>query len=140
MLLAMAIARTLARRNASATADVAAIDAGAGAGILELRSGAAGSPDSAAVGTLLCSITLNDPSFGAPSAGVVTAVVSPVPTGTAVAAGTIGHFRCIDSTGVLAMQGTVTATGGGGDITINTLATSVGLQVQLTSWTHTYSA
>lgn len=36
------------------------------------------------------------------------------------AAGTVGHFRCYASNGTTAhMQGTVTATGGGGDMTMN---------------------
>jgi hypothetical protein len=56
----------------------------------------------------------------------------------AVAAGTAGHYRIKDSSGTTCHeQGTITATGGGGDATIDNVSISVGQEVQLTAYTKT---
>lgn len=88
--------------------------------ILEIRSGAAPANCAAAdSGTLLASITLPSDWMAAASSG------SKAKSGTwqdasADNSGTAGHFRLKDSTGTTThMQGTVTATGGGGDMTVD---------------------
>ena len=54
------------------------------------------------------------------------------------AAGTADYYRLYASNGTTCHeQGTVTATGGGGDLTLNTITTSVGLVVTITGWTRT---
>jgi hypothetical protein len=69
-------------------------------------------------GTALGSTALPSTWMAAAAAGVK--AKSGSWTGTFSAAGTVGHFRITDSTGATChMQGTVTATGGGGDMTMD---------------------
>ncbi len=57
---------------------------------------------------------------------------------TAVAAGTAGYFRMYDAGATNChMQGTVTATGGGGDLTLDNIVIANGQTVQLTGFTLT---
>jgi len=109
-------------RNAMADALGALPDGGASAGRIEIRTGAPPTnPGDANSGTLLATLPLSDPSFGAASSGVITA--NSITSDTAVdASGTAGHFRIFDSDDVCIGQGTVTATGGGGDMTFNTVS------------------
>src|SRR5688572_3618319 len=88
--------------------------------ILEIRSGAAPANCATAdAGTLLASITLPSDWMTAAASG------SKAKSGTwqdasADGTGTAAHFRLKDSTGTTVhMQGTVTATGGGGDLTVD---------------------
>lgn len=54
------------------------------------------------------------------------------------AAGTVGHFRVYDSTGTTCgIQGTVTVTGGGGDMTVANTSFAVGQPFSITSFTIT---
>jgi hypothetical protein len=54
------------------------------------------------------------------------------------AAGTAAHFRIYDSGGsVCDIQGTVTATGGGGDLTLDNAVLAVGQNVTITGFTLT---
>jgi hypothetical protein len=128
-----------ALRNARANAITTAVDAGSGAGILEIRTGSKpASPDDAATGTLLASVTLNDPSFGASSDGVITLDVDPtIADASADATGTAAHFRIKTSAGAGVVDGTVTATGGGGDLTLNTVSLVAGASFTITSGTIT---
>jgi hypothetical protein len=135
----MATRISTAARTAAAGAVAALVDAGSAAGVIRIYTGTQpAGPGSAATGTLLASVTLNDPAFGAASAGVATLDVDPALTGTAVADGTAGWFRLLDSTeagstGLGIVDGTVTATGGGGQLTLATTTVTTGLQVQITS-------
>jgi hypothetical protein len=94
-------------------------------------------PGSSATGDLLVEIDLNDPAFAAASSGVATLDVDPVPTGTGVDDGTAGWFRLLDSAGTAILDGTVTATSGGGDLELATTTISVGLTVEITAGTIT---
>lgn len=131
-----------AARTAAADAIVDLLDGGAGAGFVELRSGAQpASVATAASGVLLATVPLNDPAFGAAAAGVATADVDPLPGDVAAdAAGDVGWFRAFDSTGTAVLDGSVTATGGGGDMTMATVTLAVGVAVQITGWTITMPA
>jgi hypothetical protein len=112
------------------------LDAGAGAGTIQIRSGTRpATANDAATGTLLATVTLADPAFGAAANGVAT-LTDPAPV-TAAAAGTATWFRALDSTGATVMDGSVTATGGGGDLTLATTALTVGLSVDITGGTVT---
>jgi hypothetical protein len=51
--------------------------------------------------------------------------------------GTAGHFRIYDSVNVCRMQGTVTATGGGGDMTVDNVNFAAGQKFTVTSFTLT---
>lgn len=93
--------------------------------ILYLRTGAP--PANCATadsGTLLDSITLPSDWMAAASSGAK--AKSGTWTISGDAAGTIGHFRIKDSSGTTChIQGTVTATGGGGDMTMDNVVIAV---------------
>lgn len=142
----MATRISTAARTAAAGAVAALVDGGSGAGVIRIYTGTQpAGPGSAATGTLLASLTLNDPAFGAAVSGVATLDVDPALTATAVADGTAGWFRLLDSTeaagsGLGIVDGAVTATGGGGQLTLATTTVTTGLQVAVTSGTITMPA
>lgn len=136
----MATRLPAAARNAAAAAIAALVDAGPGPGVIQIRTGTQPTTgDDAATGTLLATVTLADPSFGAASAGTVTLQGTSLST-TGVAAGTAGWFRVLDSTGATVLDGSVTATGGGGQLELSTTTISIGLTVQVTSGSLTMPA
>jgi hypothetical protein len=108
------------------------------AAILKIRTGAApadcGTADS---GTVLASLTLPSDWMAAASSG------SKAKSGTwqdasADATGTAAHFRIYDSGGTTChLQGTVTATGGGGDLTLDNTSIAAAQSVTITSFTLT---
>lgn len=53
------------------------------------------------------------------------------------ASGVAGYFRIYDSSGTCHIQGTVTATGGGGDLQVDNVNFAVGQQFTVTSFTLT---
>lgn len=123
-------------RNAAADAVVDLLDAGAGAATVKIYTGSQpATPNTAVSGTLLATFTTADPAFGNAATGVATA--SAIASTTGVAAGDAGWFRAADSTGAAVLDGSVTATGGGGDMTMNTITVSVGLTMNITAWTFT---
>lgn len=137
----MAIRLPTAARNAACDAVVDLVDAGPAAGTMQIRSGAQpASANDPATGTLLATLTLADPAFGAAAAGVATLDATPVLTTTGVAAGTAGWFRVFDSNGNTVFDGSITATAGGGDLTFATTTISVGLEVRITGGTYTQPA
>jgi hypothetical protein len=137
----MTIRLPIASRNVAANAVADLVDAGSGAGLVRVYSGSQpASADLAATGTLLAAFTLNDPAFGSAVAGTATLVVSPALSTTGLAAGDAGWFRVVDSTGATVLDGSVTATGGGGDLIMSTITVSVGLTLQLTAGTTTMPA
>ena len=127
----MVIRLPTAVRNAAADAVVGRVDAGPAAGKLRIYSGAQpASANDAPSGTLLAEVTLADPAFGAAAAGSA-ALVDP-PAVVASANGTAGWFRVVDSTGATVMDGSVTVTGGGGDLQLASTSLTVGLSVDIT--------
>lgn len=120
---------------------VDALDAGAGAATVEIRTGAAPTNcEDADSGTLLAVLTCSDPAFGAaadlnPGARATASAVTG--DSSANATGTAAHFRAKDSNGVVVLQGDVTATGGGGSMELNSTSINTGVQVDITSWTVT---
>jgi hypothetical protein len=110
-----------------------------GGGDIEIRSGARpASADAAATGTVLATVALANPAFGAAANGVATLVDPAAVTG--VAAGTATWFRALDGAGATVMDGSVSATGGGGDLQLATTSISVGLTVDITGGTVTMPA
>lgn len=84
-------------RNKACDAVVDDIDAGSGAGTIQIRTGAQPTNVAdAAQGTLLGTLTFSDPAFGAAATGVATASAITSDT-SADNSGTAGHFRIIDS-------------------------------------------
>jgi hypothetical protein len=131
----MAIQFSVAVRNARLDAIETAIGASA---ILKIRTGAA--PASCATadsGTVLATINLPSDWMAAAASG------SKSMSGTwqdtsADASGTAGHFRIYDSAGTTChLQGTVTASGGGGDLQVDNVNFAVGQSFTVTSFTLT---
>jgi len=102
---------------------------------LQIRTGAQPANCAAAdSGTLLCEITLPSDWMGSASSGAIALAGSW--SGTGSAAGTAAHYRLKDSAGTTCHeQGSVTATGGGGDLTLDNTSIAVSQSVSVTSWT-----
>jgi len=127
-------------RTLMADALVDLLDGGSGPGVLEIRTGAQpASVGTTATGTLLATLTLSDPAFGSAVNGVATAsaITSDF---SADATGTAGWFRALDSNGAAVIDGSVSASGGGGDLILNDTAVVAGGTIAVSSWTFTQSA
>lgn len=118
----MALQYSVAVRNAQL--DVVETTVGT-APILQLRTGAPPATCATAdSGTLLDEITLPSDWMAAASSGAK--AKSGTWTIDGEAAGTIGHFRIKNSSGTTChIQGTVTASGGGGDMTMDNVVIAV---------------
>lgn len=125
----MAVTHPTAVRNAVADLVVDRIDAGAGAGTLEMQT--SGDVE-------VATLTFSDPAFGAASSGVATA--SAITSDTNATGGTIAKARAKDSTGTEVFACSVTASGGGGDIELSSVVVSAGQTVAVTSLTYTAPA
>ena len=128
----MALKYSTAVRNAQLDALETAIGTSA---VLKIRTG--GAPVSVATadsGTVLATINLPSDWMAAASSG------SKAKSGTwedasADDTGTAGHFRIYASDGTTAhIQGTVTATGGGGDMTLDNTSITAGQTVAITAF------
>ena len=133
----MPIKFSTAVRNARLDAIESTVGASA---ILRIRTGAPptnpSDPDS---GTVLATINLPSDWMSAASGGVKSLLGTWSDTA-ADNSGTAGHFRIYASDGTTVhMQGTVTATGGGGDMTINNTSITAGGTVTVTVFTLTES-
>jgi len=131
----MAIQLSVAARNAR----LDAIETAAGAtAILRIRTGA--QPATCATadsGTILSAMTLPADYLAAASGGTK-AKSGTWEDAAADAAGTAAHFRIYDSAGTTChLQGSVSATGGGGDLELNNVVLAVGQTVTITSFTLT---
>jgi hypothetical protein len=104
---------------------------------LQLRTGPAPVNCAAAdTGSLIAEITMPADWMNAASSGSKTML------GTwqvnASGTGTVGHYRLKDSTGTTThVQGSVTVTGGGGDMEIQNTSVNAGQQITVTSYTLT---
>ena len=129
-----------AARNAMVDSVVALIDADAGAGTVKIYDGTRPTNANTAVGAqvLLATVALATTSFGAASSGTATAT-DPASVN-AVASGTASWFRVADNSGDTVFDGDVTATGGGGTMTLSTTAVTSGSPVDITSFTITAPA
>ena len=129
----MAFQFSTTARNAALDAIEPAIGTSA---VLKIRSGSVPADcGTADAGTVLATLTLPSDWLAAASGG------SKSKSGTwedtsADATGTAGHFRIYASDGTTVhMQGTITATGGGGDMTLDNTSIASGQQVTITSFT-----
>lgn len=128
----MAVRLSTSARNASTDAISALVDADAGAGKVEIRTGGQpATPNTAATGTLLATVVLATTAFGASSAGTATATdpASVVAVGT----GTAGWWRLMDDSGDAVMDGTVAD----GSLVLSDNNIVTGGNVDITSFTHT---
>jgi hypothetical protein len=101
---------------------------------LRIRTGAPpANAAAAATGTVLAEMTLPSDWLAAASAGSK-ALSGTWQDAAADAAGTAGHFEIVQGA-TRHIQGTVTATGGGGDMEIQNTNIAVGQQVSVTAFT-----
>lgn len=130
----MAVQLATATVNAMADKVDDLINGGSAAGTVKVYSGTQPvNANTAITGTLLATFTLDNPAFGAASAGVLTLAATPIST-TGVAAGTATHFRC--ASGGTGGVGTVfdgSVSTSGAQLNLNTTTISVGVTVQITS-------
>lgn len=121
------MALTIAAASAQAMGAALATDIGATATI-EIRSGTKpATPETAASGTLLATVAISG-SFTS-TGGVLTAA-DPASVAPA-ASGTAGYFRIKKSGGTAVLDGTVTATGGGGDMQLGSTTITTGVNIDL---------
>ncbi len=129
----MAFQFSTAARNASLDAIETAVGT---APTLEIRSGAAPASCAAAdSGTVLATIALPSDWSAAAASGAKTLLGSWVDA-SADATGTAGHFR-LKQGAVCHIQGSITATGGGGDMTLDNTSIAAGQQVTVSLFTLT---
>ena len=128
----MALQYSVAVRNAQLDALEATVGTSA---VLKIRSGAPPATVATAdSGTVLATMSLPSDWLAAASSG------SKAKSGTwqdtsADASGTAGHFRIYASDGTTAhIQGTVTATGGGGDLTLDNTSIASGQSITINSF------
>jgi hypothetical protein len=125
----VAVTHPSAVRSALADLVVDLIDAGPAAGTLELQT--SGDVE-------VATLTFSDPAFGAAAAGVATAAA--ITADASATGGTVAKAKAKSSTGTEVFACSVTATGGGGDITLNSVVISAGQQVSITALTYTAPA
>lgn len=88
-------------------------------------------------GTVLATMILPTDWLGTPNAGNIN-LSGNWQDLSADASGTAGHFRLYDSSGATChMQGTITGTGSGGDMTLDNTNIAVGQQITITSFSIT---
>lgn len=95
-------------------------------------------PNTAPTGTLLVSLALNADAYAAASGG--SASKNGTVSGTAVANGTAGYAQQRNAANTRWMYGTLTVSGGGGDVELDSTSISIGQVIALTSSTITQPA
>ena len=125
----MALTHTPATRNLAADTKLNQIDAGTGNpnGQLVFMTGA---------DVTVCTSELANPAYGAAASGVKTAnAIADSNNGT----GTVALHKFVDRDGTEIFRGTVTATGGGGDVELSSVTLS-NEPVRMASYTYTEGA
>jgi hypothetical protein len=126
----MALTLETAARNAACNAIVDLIDGETDAGVLKFET--SGDVE-------VATITFAATAFGAAATGVATAAATT--DDSSATGGTVAQFSIYAGGGdTKILEGTVTATGGGGDITMSSLAVTAGDTVSLDSLTITMPA
>ena len=121
----MAVSHGSATRTALCNTAVDLVDGGSGAGKLKFLTRG---------DSVLCTITLADPAFGAAS-GPSALLLSVPLTGSVVAGGTISKFRFTDSNDTTVIEGAVSTSGS--DINLSSVAVSINDVIQIDSLTYT---
>jgi len=126
---------SVAVRNAKLDAMAVAIGASP---VVKIRSGTKPTSTSDAdSGTALATFNLGASWAGTASGGVLSVSGAPFQDTGADATGTAGHWRLYDSAGTCHIQGTVSLTGQGGEMTLASLSITLGGLVQVTSFSMT---
>lgn len=114
----MAITLTANARNAACDGIVDLVDAGAGAGTLEIKTAASTVAGTSEAATL----TFTDPAFGAAAAGVATA--SAITDDTNATGGTASDYTVFDSNSAAVWQGSVSTSGADLNLSSTTIGAS----------------
>lgn len=121
---------------ASVNAVTALLDAGAGAGYIEIRTGALPTDVSAAAtGTLLGTLTLSATAFAAATdtVGKAAAVADTISQdASADAAGTAGWFRAYDGNGLAVIDGDISTSGAA--LNLNNINIALNDTLDISSW------
>lgn len=119
-------------RDAAVDAVTNRADAGSAAGLMRIYTGAQPSDaDDAATGTLLATVTLQDPAFTSGGTGVNTLSDPGAVTGSN--AGTAGWFRILDSDLNKVFDGSCGLSGSGADLILSNTVIAVGQTVDILS-------
>jgi hypothetical protein len=102
---------------------------------LVIRTGSPAGVGNAATGTALATITLPATPL---TSGTGQVTLSGSWSATAAATGTAAHYRLTNGSDI--EEGTVTATGGGGDLTLDNVSIASGQTVTISTWTRTMPA
>ena len=121
----MPVTHPVAIRNALADFIVDQFDTGTPPGKIIMQTGA---------GATVATLTFANPAFGAASAGVATA--NAIVADNSAVGGTIAKAELRQGNATPIVLCTVTATGGGGDIVLNSIVITAGQQVSLTALTY----
>lgn len=129
----MTIQLSVTVRNAMLDAIETAIGTSA---VVKLRTGAQPADTSAAdSGTVVATFSLASDWMAAAASGSKSFSNTPIEDTSADASGIIAHYRVYASDGTTChMQGSVTETGGGGDMTVDNNDVNSGQLVRITSW------
>jgi len=128
-----------ASQQAAANGVVDRLDSAAGT--LKIYTGSQpADADTAVTGTLLVTVNLPAPAYGAANSSGLAALLGTPLSGTAVAAGTAGYFRVATNAGASVFDGSVTATGGGGDLTLDNTSIASGQVVNISSLNYSQPA
>lgn len=130
----MTIQLSVAVRDAMLNAIETAIGTSA---VIKLKTGAQPADCAAAdSGTVVATISLASDWMAASSSGSKAFSSTPLEDTSADNAGTLAHYRVYASDGTTChMQGTITATGGGGNMTVDNTVVTAGQDIKITSWT-----
>lgn len=125
-----------AAANAACDAVVDLVDAGTPPGLLKVYAGSVPANCNAALGgaTLLGTLTMSNPAFGAASAGVATAGAITSDT-SADATGTATFFRVTNAAGTAIIQGNVDTSGA--DLNLSSTSITSGGTIAVSSLTYT---
>lgn len=119
---------SVAARNAGVDAITALLDGGT----LEIRTGSQpATPADADSGTLLAEFELAATAYGSASNGEAQLTDTPL-SADALTSGTAGHFRLKDAQGDPVIDGSVSESGGGGDLILDNTDINEGQKVNIT--------
>lgn len=124
----MAITHSTTIRNGLADYVVDAIDGGAGDANGDIVIMTSGDVE-------IATLAFSDPAFGAAAGGTATA--SAISDDTNATGGTAALFKVQNKANTELFRGTVTATGGGGDMQLSSTSIGAGDTVRITAFTYT---
>lgn len=125
----MSITHVTALRSAIADLVDTTVNTGSGTAVLRVRDGS----------TTVVDFELSNPAFGSASSGVITLADTPIEE-QAEAAGEVDNFQILDRDGTLVLSGSVTGSGGGGDIEVSNVNIALNQDCSLDSLTYTAPA